>query len=122
MAKPHTANSSDFSPIQRQLTEWRSSQPKRSRLPEPLWDAIIQLAQKHGAHRTSKALGVDYVSLRRRLSQQPTPSPSIPAAFVELTPTPAGGAGCVIELLRIESHTNVDWTQLLSAWRRQRGA
>lgn len=120
MPKPQKSISPDLASLQQQLTEWRSTQPKRSRLPEPLWDEIVNLAQTHGVHRTSKTLGVDYACLKRRLISAPNESKSI-ASFVELIPTPTTQTGCVIELLRIESNANVDWTHLLQAWR-HRGA
>jgi hypothetical protein len=121
MPKPQKPISPDLAFLQQRLTEWRSTQPKRSRLPEHLWDEIVKLAQTHGLHRTSRALGVDYASLKRRLISEPNESNSIVPSFVELTPAPVSRAGCVVELLRIESNANVDWTQLLQAWR-HRGA
>lgn len=121
MSKPQKLTSPDLVSIQQRLTEWRSMQPKRSRLPEHLWDEIVKLAKTHGVHRTSTTLGVDYGSLKRRLISEPSESKSIAASFVELIPTPATRTGCVVELLRIESNANVDWTQLLQAWR-HRGA
>jgi hypothetical protein len=34
--------------LQRQLDQFRSTQPHRSRLPETLWQAAVELARQHG--------------------------------------------------------------------------
>jgi hypothetical protein len=36
--------------LQRQLEQIRSAQPRRSRLPESLWDAAVELARQHGVY------------------------------------------------------------------------
>ncbi|MFN7926328.1 MAG: hypothetical protein U0Q16_39885, partial [Bryobacteraceae bacterium] len=85
--------------------------------------SIIELARKHGLYRTAKSLPIDYGTLQRRCNRRPgrrckmVSSPS----FVELVAPAELGAGCVIELVRIEAKGTVDCTQLLEAWRR-RGA
>ena len=36
--------------LQRQLDQFRSTQPRRSRLPESLWEAAVELARQHGVY------------------------------------------------------------------------
>ena len=36
--------------LQRQLDEFRSSRPHRTKLPETLWQAAVELAQQHGVY------------------------------------------------------------------------
>jgi hypothetical protein len=36
--------------LQRQLDQFRSTQPQRTKLPEPLWQATVELARQHGIY------------------------------------------------------------------------
>ena len=104
--------------VRTRLAEWRKSHPHRSRLPEELWTAAVELARRHGLYRTARALPIDYAGLRRRLQLA---SPAITAAvarhpeFVEVRLAPSGGSH--IELMRVPLTGAVDWAQLLRAWR-----
>ena len=40
----------------RQLEEWRNAHPPRSRLPEEIWTAAVELARQHGLFRTAHTL------------------------------------------------------------------
>lgn len=51
---------------QRRFEEWRSSQPGRRPIPEPLWALAAELAGQHGVFRTAQALRLDYTKLKRR--------------------------------------------------------
>jgi hypothetical protein len=75
--------------LQRQLDQFRSTQPQRTKLPEPLWQAAVELARQHGIYPFAHPLRLDYMGLKRRLG-------GIPAlrrkagrpTFVELTAPP----------------------------------
>ena len=123
---PHekTAIPDDLLQLSQRLEEWRSTNPPRTRLPEPIWEAAVEMAQRHGLHCTTKALRMDYTRLKKRLppaAQQPRPAP----AFLELLTTPAPGpVECVVELESAGGRMRVamkgktlDWTSLLHAWR-----
>src|SRR6266852_5103217 len=114
--------------LQRQLDQFRSTQPRRTRLPESLWQAAVELARQHGVYSVAHPLRLDYMGLKKRLAAAPslrrmTSKP----AFVELiAPHPATLEECVIELessggskMRIQRRTTAppDWTSLLRAWR-----
>jgi hypothetical protein len=105
--------------VRTQLTEWRKSNPHRSRLPEELWTAAVELARHHGLYRTARALPIDYVGLRKRLQLA---RPAIPAVerqpeFVEVRLEAAPCSSSHIELMRVPMNGAVDWAQLLRAWR-----
>jgi hypothetical protein len=114
--------------LQRHLDQFRSTQPRRTKLPESLWQAAVELARQHGVYSVAHPLRLDYMGLKKRLGgvpglRQKTSKP----AFVELiAPGPAQPEECVIEFessggskMRIQWKTTVppDWANLLRAWR-----
>ena len=118
--------------LQRQLDQFRSIQPRRTKLPESLWQAAVDLARQHGVHCVAQPLRLDYMGLKKRLGEpsshrRKTPKP----AFVELiTPPPATLEECIIEFessrgakMRIQWKASAppDWTGLLRAWRETEG-
>jgi hypothetical protein len=122
--------------LQQQLTQWRSTNQPRTRLPETFWNAAVELARQYGIYRTAHSLRLDYVGLKERLlgsgtrpRKQARKSPK--PAFVELlAPQTAKPDECVIEFesargnkMRIQWKTTmpVDWTALLRAWREAEG-
>ena len=118
--------------LQRQLDQFRSTQPQRTKLPEPLWQAAVELARQHGIYPVAHPLRLDYMQLKKRLagvlsSRRRTTKP----AFVELVaPHPAMLAECVIEFesssgskmrSQWKAATPPDWASLLRAWRQTEG-
>jgi hypothetical protein len=53
--------------LQRQLDQFRSTQPRRTKLPESLWQAAVELARQHGVYSVAHPLRLDYVGLKKRL-------------------------------------------------------
>jgi hypothetical protein len=121
--------------LQRQLEQFRSTQSGRTKLPESLWQAAVELARQHGVYSVAHPLRLDYTRLKKRLGGSPT-SPTIrrkatKPAFVELiAPSRGQLEECVIEFessggskMRIQwKATNPpDWTTLLRAWRETEG-
>lgn len=119
--------------MQRELEEYRSSQPSRARLPESIWEAAAGLAREHGVYAVAQALRLDYMGLKKRVggevaSQRPARSEAV---FVELIAPPlaktlAKPEECLIEFestrgdkMRIHWPVGraLDWTGLLQAWR-----
>ena len=121
--------------LQQELEEFRSANPTRMRLPEPLWQAAVNLARQHGIWRTAKPLRLDYMGLKKRLvgTEGPRVKPAklAPPSFVELVPPlPVTASECVIEFestggakMRIQwkASTPPDWGSLLRAWRGVQG-
>ena len=114
--------------LQRQLEQFRSVQPRRTKLPEPLWQAAVELARQHGVYPVAHPLRLDYMRLKQRCDgvrnhRRKAPKP----AFVELlAPRSAALEGCVIEFesvsggkMRIQWKASAppDWVSLLRAWR-----
>jgi hypothetical protein len=85
----------DLKQLHRRLDEFRSANPLRSRLPEHLWAAATELAQRYGVHPTARALRLDYTDLKKRVEKRDRPKQKRAAAtqptFVELV-GPALGA------------------------------
>ena len=83
------------------------------------------MAQRHGLHCTTKALRLDYMRLKKRLSVGTQPPRSTPPGFLELLASPATGpVECVVELESAGDRMRVtmkgaamDWASLLHAWR-----
>jgi len=57
--------------LQRQLDQFRSAQPRRTKLPEWLWQAAVELARQHGVYSVAHPLRWDYVGLKKRLGGVP---------------------------------------------------
>jgi len=53
--------------LQRQLEQFRSTQPRRTKLPESLWQAAVELERQHGVYPVAHPLRLDYMGLKRRL-------------------------------------------------------
>jgi hypothetical protein len=114
--------------LQRQLDQFRSTQPRRTKLPESLWQAAVELARQHGVYSVAHPLRLDYVGLKKRLLgvailRRKATKP----AFFELI---APQDECVIEFeapsgnkMRIQWKTSTprDWVSLLRAWRETEG-
>jgi hypothetical protein len=114
--------------LQRQLDQFRSTQPRRTKLPESLWQAAVELALQHGVYPVAHPLRLDYMGLKKRLDGVPRlRRKATKPVFVELvTPDRAPLEEWVIELesssgskMRIQWKTTAppDWTNLLRAWR-----
>ena len=121
-----------ISQLQRQLEQFRNTQPGRTKLPEPLWQAAVELARRYGIYAVAQPLRLDYMRLKQRVGGVPSQSPKASQpAFIELIGN--GGAilpECVIEFesrsggkMRIQWKAAVppDWTGLLRAWHETQG-
>src|SRR6516225_12042919 len=118
--------------LQRRLEQFRSSRPARTKLPESLWQAAVELARQHGIYAVAHPLRLDYTRLKQRLDGIPG-RPRRPAnpAFVELIGSGAATLPeCVIEFesssggkMRIQWKAAIppDWGSLLRAWQQTQG-
>lgn len=118
--------------LQRQLDQFRSTQPQRTKLPEPLWQAAVELARQYGIHPVARPLRLDYMGLKRRLGGVPALRRKAgKPTFVELTaPREVPLAEYAMDLesphgskMRIQwkASTPQDWVSLLRAWREMEG-
>jgi hypothetical protein len=119
--------------LQRQLEQFRSSRPARTKLPESLWQAAVELARQHGIYAVAHPLRLDYTRLKQRLNGIPNQSRKLKPkpAFVELIGSGASTLPeCVIEFesagggkMRVQWKAVVppDWASLLRAWHEIQG-
>jgi hypothetical protein len=112
MAQEGALYRDDVEQVRRQWAEWRSTHAVRSRLPEELWAAAVELARRDGIDATARALDVDKPSLRKWAGRlNPTPSQPVRRksqpkqkandlpAFVELLASGSGTArSCLVEV------------------------
>jgi len=74
----------------RRFESWRTDRTGR-RIPEELWSLAVGLGRRYGVSRTSRALRLQYCSLKKRLesaSEAPSGEASVPPAFVEILTAP----------------------------------
>ena len=82
--------------------QWRRKRKARTRIPEPLWDAAVRMANRYGIWQTSKALRVAYYALKERVEKEANAT-SLPngsqSKFIEL-PVASGAdtPQCTVEL------------------------
>jgi hypothetical protein len=118
--------------LQRQLDQFRSTQPRRTKLPESLWHAAVELARQYGIYSVAHPLRLDYMGLKKRLGGGPVVRrKASKPAFVELiTPPATPPEECVIEFesfrggkVRIQWKASAppNWASLLRAWREAEG-
>ncbi len=114
--------------LQRQLDQFRSTQPRRRKLPESVWQAAVELAREYGVYSVARPLRLDYMGLKKRVDgDSHLRRKATKPAFVELiAPHAATLNECVIEFeslsggkVRIQwkAAAPPDWTSLLRAWR-----
>jgi hypothetical protein len=114
--------------LQRQLDQFRSGQPKRTKLPESLWQAAAELARQYGVYTVAHPLRLDYMALKKRLGESSARQPkTTQSAFIELiAPTEPKLDECIVEFespsrgkRRIQWRATAppDWSSLLRAWR-----
>src|SRR2546428_12316783 len=93
MAQPQTAIPLDLLELSQRLEQWRSGQPPRTRLPESIWAAAAEMAQRHGLHRTTKWLRMDYTRLKKRMPAVGEAAGPAPPGVLEVMAPVAGGGG-----------------------------
>jgi hypothetical protein len=118
--------------LQRQLDQFRSTQPIRTKLPESLWQAAVELARQYGIYPVAHPLRLDYLGLKKRLGGVPMlRRKATKPSFVELVaPHATPLEECIIEFesarggkMRIQWKASAprDWVSLLRAWRETEG-
>jgi hypothetical protein len=111
-----------------ELEAWRAQRRRGQRIPSRVWRSAVRAASHHGVHQVSRALGLDYVRLKRRVVQASTADGSgVEATFVELgSGQPAGdNVGCIVELEKgngtrmricVRDGAVVDWCRMKEAF------
>lgn len=90
--------------LRSRIESWRALKGSPvERMPEPLWAGATEWARRFGACAVSRALGIGYVGLRRRLglAGEPETGPEFPrSGFVELSGWP--GSPMLVEVNRVD--------------------
>ena len=88
--------------VRQRFEEWREARTVRTRVPEPLWAAAVEVARECGINRTAKTLRIDYYGLKRRVeaaSSSAVSSKGSVGPFLELAaPMATGAIECILEL------------------------
>ena len=100
------------------VAHWRSTVPRRTRIPEELWLRAVELAGTDGVAKVARALRLDYTALKQRLTRTaviavpPVAAPP-PMAFVEYPlGLPGAGPGCVLALSDARGRAlRIEWRQ-----------
>jgi hypothetical protein len=107
-----TYNSSfdDLEELRKRFEDFRSQHQTRTRLPEELWRAAAEIAERRGMNLVCRRLRLDANSLKKwmgkgvsgprpKYARRKRPAMTPAAAFVELlTPATHVAASCVIEV------------------------
>jgi len=96
--------------LRNRFEDFRSQHQTRTRLPEELWRAAAEIAERRGMNLVCRRLRLDANSLKkwmgrgvsgpgRKYTRRKRPAVAPPAAFVELlTPATQVAASCIIEV------------------------
>ena len=87
--------------VQEQFRNWRKTRKKRTTIPKDLWQAAVELTQYCPIYTVSKALGLSYTDLKKRIQSSRAKvfsSPSPVATFVELDLKQTIPGRCVVEM------------------------
>ncbi len=99
----------DVEELRKRFEDFRGQHEKRTRLPEELWRAAAEIAERRGMNLVCRCLRLDANSLkkwmgkgvkepRRRQAIKKHQRTAPPAAFVELLTAATAAASCVIEV------------------------
>ena len=91
--------------VQAQFDDWRKTRCKRTKIPDQLWEAAVELAGLHGISKVSSALRLNYFRLKKRLEKASLPEKQnhdeSVFPFIELRPMPGDRCdNCVIDVKR----------------------
>ena len=90
----HTPDVSTIAPslelVQQRFESWRQHRKKRTRIPQNLWKAAVALSEEYSIFHLSKALRVNYTTLKKQVVKFNTAETSTAyvssSTFVELPP------------------------------------
>lgn len=119
--------------LSEQIERWRQTRKRRRPMPEQLWQAAASLSKQLSIQQVSKALGLNYSALKKRVYLQDQPvNKHTPAAFIELgfEKQAAPIVECIVEMqdgcgakmrMHFRGKTDLDLLELGKAfWRKGR--
>lgn len=114
--------------VREELAAWRANPAKGKAIPDSVWHKASCAAKKHGINPVSKALGLDYTYLKKRMAGggRKRRRCGLVPAFVEVKAEPSSAElACVIELEKgsgtrmricVKSGSSVDWCRIKEAF------
>jgi hypothetical protein len=106
--------------VRERFEEWRATREKRGRVPEELWDAAVDLTDRHSICVVSKTLRLDFNGLKQRVHKKRHGAETGFIAF-DLRPV-SDEAECTIEMerpdgarmrVRLRGSAGLDLAQML---------
>ncbi len=106
----HDSSFDDVEELRKRFEEFRSQHQTRTRLPEELWRAAAEIAERRGMSLVCRCLRLDANSLkkwmangvsgpRRKYARRKRSAMTPPATFMELLPPASSvAASCIIEV------------------------
>jgi hypothetical protein len=89
-------------PLRQQVEEWRKHKGSNEKMPEPLWEAAIELAKVYGVSPVQRILRIDYRGLERRALGITKPAAkarsTMRPSFIQLPSLPTRRAEHLVEL------------------------
>ncbi len=91
--------------VQQRFESWRKLRKKRTRIPQNLWQAAVALSEEYSIYHLSKALRVNYTTLKKKVAgthlpeehpceifstpfiELPAPAPLLPESTIEMIKT-----------------------------------
>lgn len=115
--------------VREALMAWRATPGRGQKIPDAVWRQAVRAAKRHGLNPVSKALGLDYSCLKRRVVGDGGSGHGrceLMPAFVEVkAPVSPEDIACVIELEKgggtrmricVKSAGSVDWCRIKEAF------
>ena len=105
MTRSRATTPSDLESLRLCFEEWRQTRKDKTRIPDELWSAAVELARRHGINRIAAPLRLDGGKLKRLVlaAARGSQRPAAPK-FVELV-APAASVSNVAEYtLELEGH------------------
>ncbi len=87
--------------LQRQLDQFRSTQPRGRRLPDSMWQAAVELAREHGVYSVAHPLRLDYTGLNTARRSFPSPTKSTQAGIRRTDRATFSDAARVFDRVRV---------------------
>jgi hypothetical protein len=114
--------------VRQRFESWRQRRKKRTRIPQSLWKAAVELSEEYSICHLSKVLRINYTALKKQVLKLNTPEPSasyvssttflelpLPSAALESTIEIARGDGAVMTM-HLKAVTNSDLLELGKAF------
>jgi hypothetical protein len=97
--KRTAAKSRQVERAQKKFEAWRRSRSRISPIPEELWESAVVAAKEVGINQTSRALGLEYYALKKRVVASTGRLPMEASSFIEFdSPAPPSFTEWAVEM------------------------